>query len=141
MKSAPKDVQIPLTLIVAAFLLFALAGYRVAGPSGPAAAMAAVGVAAVIGTALMLAAAFVTASMIGVSFGELGPAALKLAAIYLFPAAVGTLLPYGGFFALVIWLALLLWLFDLEVYQAVVFAIILFVVNWLTAILIRNMFA
>src|SRR5258705_12352879 len=114
MKSAPKDVQIPLTLIVVAFLLFALAGYRVAGPRGPAIAMAGVGVAAVIGTALMLAAAFVTASMIGVSFGELGPAALKLAAIYLFPAAVGTLLPYAGFFALIIWLALLPSPFELD---------------------------
>lgn len=141
MKSHPKDVQIPLTLIVVAFLLFGLAGYRAAGPTGPATAMAAVGVAAVVGTLLMLGAAFVTAQMLSISFGELGPAVLKLAAIYLFPAAAGTLLPFGGLFALVIWFALLLWLFDLEVYQAVVFAIILFVVNWLTAILIRNIFA
>jgi hypothetical protein len=136
MKSDPKDVQIPLVLVVLGFLLFAITGYRLSGAGGPAVMMAYIGVATVLGTILMIAAAFVTAKLIGASFGELSTASLKLAAIYIFPAAIGSLMPFGGFLAFFIWLGLLLWLFELEVYQAVVFAIVLWVVNFLVGLLL-----
>ena len=88
----PKDFQIPIVLIIVGFLIWAFVGYRMMGTAGPAIALAVIGVGAVIGTALMIAAAFLTAKLLGMSFGELGPAVLKLAAIYLFPAAVGLLI-------------------------------------------------
>ena len=129
----PKDFQIPIVLIILGFLIWAYVGFRLAGVAGPVIAMAVIGVGAVVGTGLMIAAAFLTAGLIGVSFGELGPAALKLAAIYLFPSAVGSLIPFGGLLAIFLWLALLMWLFELEMLQAIVFAIVLFLIRWAVA--------
>jgi hypothetical protein len=125
----PRDFQIPIVLILVGFLIWAFVGYRMMGTAGPAIVLAVIGVGAVIGTAIMIAAAFLTAKLLGMSFGELGPAILKLAAIYLFPAAVGSLFPFGVLLALVLWFALLLWMFEIEVFQAIVFVIVLFVVR------------
>ena len=137
----PKDFQIPIALIIVGFLIWAFVGYRMMGTAGPAIALAVVGVGAVIGTALMIAAAFLTAKLLGMSFGELGPAVLKLAAIYLFPAAVGSLFPFGVLIAMILWFALLLWLFEIEVFQAVVFVIVLFVVRWVVGWVLANAIA
>jgi len=136
-----KDVTIPLVLIVLGFLGFAFAGYRALGPQGPAIVMAYVGVWTFIGTGLMVLAAYVTAGFLSVSFGELGPASLKLAAVYLFPAAVALVIPMGWIAALFLWLGLLMWLFELEMYQAVIFAIIFLLVRILMNVMLAQMFA
>jgi hypothetical protein len=139
-KSDPKDSTIPTVLIVIAFILIAIAGYRMGGADGPLQAIMILSIASLITTTLMIFAAFITASLIGVSFGELRTASLKLSAIYLFSTALALFIPYGGILIFFLWLGLLMWLFELEVYQAVVFSIVLWVVNFLVGLALRGMF-
>jgi hypothetical protein len=137
MKNDPKDLQIPLVLIVLGLIIYGIGGFNRTGTNGAAAQVSGVLMAAGIGTAVMIFAAFVTASLVGVSFGELGPAALKLAAIYIFPASIASLIPFGILLAFFIWLGLLMWLFELEVFQAVIFTIVLISVNLLVGMGLR----
>ena len=90
-------------------------------------------IAIILGVALMLLGCFVTAKLLGTSFGELRTALLKLAAIFVFPSAIGWLLPpwYSTLVATGLYFALLLWLFDLEVYEAAVFSLVMIAIRWL----------
>ncbi|MDH3583918.1 MAG: zinc ribbon domain-containing protein [Phycisphaerae bacterium] len=91
-----------------------------------------------IGVGLMIAAAFAAARLLETSFGSLGPAVLKFAAIYVAPAAVST---FAGSLVgewswvvsipllLGMYYGLLVWLFDLDVFEAFVFASIGYLIN------------
>jgi hypothetical protein len=66
----------------------------------------------------------VTASILHTGFGELRSAFLKLAAIIVFSGSLSAIIPYGGLLVLFVYLGLLMWLFGLEIREAIVFAII-----------------
>ena len=103
--------------------------------SGPIDAVAAFGwlaITMIVGVGLMAVGCLITARLLGTVFGEVGPAFLKLAAIFLFPTAIGSLLPpwWSSLVATALFFGLLLWLFDLEVYEAAVFALVMILIRW-----------
>jgi hypothetical protein len=84
-----------------------------------------------LGTLLMLIAAFATATLIGASFGEVRSAIPKLAAVYVLPTSLDAALPLWLAFIVtgIVSLLLMMWLFDLEMREARVFAGIAIVVS------------
>lgn len=86
--------KIPIGLIIGGELLFVVAGLIQFG-SKVGLLLAYVGISTVVGTLLMLMAAYVTAAICKVSFGDLLSAALKLAGIYIFSAAAGRIPAVG----------------------------------------------
>jgi hypothetical protein len=79
----------------------------------------------VIGVFLGIIACYVTASLLGTSFGYLGSAALKLAGIFTFPTAVSQLVPFGWLLSLILFFGLLTWLFNLDWFEALIFTFVL----------------
>jgi len=73
----------------------------------------------VLGALTMLLGAAVVAKLASISFGEFGPAAIKLLAVYLFPVGVGTLIGVltsgilGWILAGIVLVVMFRWLFDL----------------------------
>lgn len=78
---------------------------------------------------LGIGVAFAVAMLIGSSFGELRSAGVKLAGILFFCAGIDVWLPMGWLVVLFVYLGLLMWMFGLQVYEAVIFAIIFTVVR------------
>ena len=78
---------------------------------------------ALIGATLALPACYATAQLLGISFGLLRTAVLKLGAIFVFSVAVAQVIP--GFFTLVIYFGLVALLFDIHVMEAVAFTMIM----------------
>jgi hypothetical protein len=130
--AAATEKQIPTALIAVGAGLWALAGFIGHGVHGASNALLAVSIIATVDVVLMIAGAFLTALVLRISFGDLQSAILKLGAIALFPGAVGYLIPgVGGLIAIALYFSLLIWFFELEVYQAVIFTIVLFVIRLL----------
>jgi hypothetical protein len=135
-----KEKQIPLVLTFIGLVIWVIVGMSKFGV-GPGTMILIVAIDASVRTVLLVGAAFVTAQMLGVSFGDLGAAWLKFAAVVVLPGAIGAAIPFGGIVGMVIAFGLLLWLFDLEVYQAAVFAIIYFVVSIVAALILAGVIA
>jgi hypothetical protein len=131
MNGLSRERGIPVALIVVGVILAAIGTTWKFGFSRLPLAMAALAGTTLLGTALMLVAAFLTAWMIGVSFGELRSAILKLAAVYILPTSLDAALPLWLAFIVtaVVSLLLLMWFFDLEMREARVFAGITMAVN------------
>jgi hypothetical protein len=129
----PKDVLIPVVLLVAGLLLFWVGVLWRTNPQVASLTMGFVAVAAVLETVLGILAAYLTSSISGISFGELRTAALKLAGILLFTGALAFLIPLGWIIALFVYLGLLVWLFELDMREALLFAVVL----WFMRLLIR----
>ncbi len=73
-------------------------------------------------------------SLIGASFGRFNTAWLKLGAILIFPSAITLLIPFGFFpisfiLNILIYFGLLVWLFDLEAFEAFAFTLGLLLVS------------
>jgi hypothetical protein len=103
---------------------------------GPVAAVAAFGwlaIVIILGVALMGIACLITSRLLGTRFGEARAAVRKLAATFIFPLAVWTLLPawWSTLVASALYFALLLWLFDLEVHEAALFTLIMIGMRYL----------
>ena len=121
-----KEVKIPAALLGIALVVFVGYGFYTAGAAGAAMALVALGIQLVIGVVLAIIACFITAKLMGISFGPIGTASLKLAAIFAFPAAVSLFIPLVGWLvALFLYFGLLAWLFDLEGMEVVVCAIVI----------------
>ena len=95
----------------------------------------------VLNTALSVAfaipACIIVAKILGVSFGFLNTAVLKLAALSVFPAAIGMIIPgIGSWVALALYFGLLEWFFELEWWQSIVFVVVLSVLRGLAAMLV-----
>lgn len=146
-----KQREIPIALIVAGLALQLGKAYQETqfeGADAPAffGAAIAVVVAAVIGVALMIGAAFVAARVLEMSFGSLPAAILKFAAVTLAPSAiaymVGSMAGDWGWvvgFPLEVGLyfGLLYWFFDLDLFELFVLAVVNWVIqNFITALLI-----
>jgi len=99
------------------------------GTRDTATVMLMLGLSVLVQVALGIGSAFLVAMMIGSSFGELRTAGVKLAGILLFCMALSLWLPMGALVVFFVYLGLLMWMFGLQVYEAVIFAIIFFVVR------------
>ena len=138
MNGAARERQAPIGLIIAGLVVYLFVAFRLAGPRGAPVAMGIVAVAAVLGTGLMLLAAFLTAAITRQSFGELSTGILKLAGIYIFSTAIAGLIP-GAIGILIedaLFFSLLIWLFELEVPYAVVFMLVMMGINLIIGLLV-----
>jgi hypothetical protein len=111
-----KEIKIPLALIVIAVVLYGVHGAAMEEGGGVGYALQVLLVTAVIGVPLGIIACLIVAKVLSVGFGDARTAALKLAAIFLFPGAVALFLPAGldWLIATALYLLLLLWLLELE---------------------------
>ena len=131
MAALSRERGIPLILILAGLVLTAIGALWKLGLSRVPLAMALLIATTLLGTVLMLIAAFATAAMIEASFGEFRSAILKLAAVYILPTSLDAALPLWLAFLVtgIVSLLLLIWLFDLEMREARVFAGIAMVIS------------
>jgi hypothetical protein len=127
--SDPSEVVVPIVLLVAGLLLFWAGALWRANPKVASLAMGFIAVAAVLETVLGIVAAYATSSISGISFGELRTAALKLAGILVFTGSLAFLIPFGGLIAFFVYLGLLVWLFELDMREAMLFAVVLWVLR------------
>ncbi len=134
----PKETTIPAVLLVLGIAMYLAFGLWLGGAGVAAFILGETLVGLAIGIPLGILACFITAWLMGASFGTLKGAILKLAAVYTFPSAVlllaatslsieGVLL--GLLFGLVLYCGLLAWLFELDPLEVIVLAIVLFVVR------------
>jgi hypothetical protein len=128
--SNPKDYKIPLALLGVGVLIYMVYALIVGGIPGVAAMALVLPLRIVIQAALGIVACMITAKIMGTAFGYAGPAAAKLAAVFVFPGAVTFLIPYiGWIIALLLYWGLLEWLFELEALETIMLVIVIFFVN------------
>jgi hypothetical protein len=90
---------------------------------------------------LGIVACFITAKLMGISFGELRSACVKLAAIFTFPGAVALIIPVtplAWLVSIILYFGLLIWFFELEGWEPVVCAVVIWLVR-LAATIIATM--
>jgi hypothetical protein len=80
-------------------------------------------------------ACFISAAVLNVSFGELGPATLKLAGMLSFTYAASSRIVGGFIVAGILLVIFLVWLFDLEPGEAIITTVIL----WLTQLIVSGL--
>jgi len=121
----------PMALLVIGLLIYGIAAFVKAGTTSAFVLMGVIFLMAAIETVLGIIAAFITASVMSTSFGELRTAVLKLAAILVFSGAMGFIIPtyFGALVALVLYIGLLRMMFGLEQIEAIVFAVIFWVIR------------
>lgn len=129
MSEHAKERQIPLILIAVGLALYAVAALVHAGTAGVAPVLAAVLIGGVIETILLIIAAFIVAFFLKVSFGDFRSAILKFAAATLASGGLGAIIPIWGIVGTIVFLALILWLFELEVPYAIVLAVVNYVLT------------
>src|SRR5947209_13941161 len=110
MAEEAKERQVPLVLIAIGFTLYVVAAFSKLGTAGAGVVAVFIVVSTLIGVALMLGGAYLTAAITGTSFGDLRSALLKLAAIYLFPGALAVWMPgaIGWLISIALWFSLLI---------------------------------
>lgn len=134
-----REAKIALGLLVIGVLLLCARALFFAGAAGAMIMLVLLLIQLVLGVSIGIAACLATGYLLGTSFGYLGEACIKLAAIFTFPMAVAVLVP-GGICVMVIvfpllYFGLLLWLFDLQFLEGFVFTLVLagtqFLAGWL----------
>lgn len=138
-----KEVKIPLGLLVVGIAVMVFAAFQDAGTRGAVEVMAVIGTYIAVLVSLGIVALFIVAKVLDASFGPASIAALKLAAVFIFPAAIGLLLPegLGWVVALVLYLALLAWLFELDGTELIVCVVVIGIVRWVAGIAMATMIA
>jgi len=116
--------RLPLILIGVGLLLYLLAAVIHPNDAGVFATMLAVVIIGVVQTVLLVAAAFIVALLIKEGFDEVPTAILRFAAASLFSGGLSAVIPYGGIVALFVFLGLIVWLFDIEMFQAVILTVV-----------------
>lgn len=117
----PKDRSIPLILIGLGVAGLALAPMiRGAQASGAVINI----VMATIHLAIFLVVGLGLASMLSIGLGDMKSAALKFTGICLFSSAVAAMIPLGLVIAFVVFMALTMWLFEIEVPYGAGFAVV-----------------
>lgn len=126
------EFKIPVALLIAGLAIIFGYALVVAGPS----LAKAVILMQVIGLAIMIplgiVACYITAKLLSIDFGDVRSASAKLAAIFTFPSAVALLIPWGPVAWLVsvlLYLGLLTWLFDMEGWDPLICAIVIWLVR------------
>lgn len=136
MAAEAKERGVPLTLLaVGVVLMFVAAGRgRVMGE-----ALEKIAVETGLQVLLMLVGCVVTAKLIGVSFGAPGAAVLKLAAIVVLPSALGAAINITGVswaLSIIVYLSMLVYLFELDLREALIFTGIMLVIRIATGYLV-----
>jgi hypothetical protein len=85
---SPWEWKVPLGLLVVGLLTLLIHGLAGSGAEGGKGVLIGVGVLLVVYLPLTIAAMFIAAPLLDISFGELGPAVLKIAGLYVFTAAL-----------------------------------------------------
>jgi hypothetical protein len=84
----PWELKIPVALLIFGLLILLIHGLVSAGISGGAGVLINIGLLLVVYLPLTIIAMFIAAPILDLSFGELRPAILKIAGLYIFTAAV-----------------------------------------------------
>lgn len=138
MNDEAKDRQIPIVLIVVGLILYAIAAFTRSGPAGAASVVVAALVLGLVQTVLLTLAAFIASSIMGISFGELPTAALKFAGVALVVGGLSAILPWAGLIWLVVFLGLVVYLFELQIGYAIGLTIIYWLLGLILAVALRG---
>jgi hypothetical protein len=133
--------QIPLILIGVGFAAYGVSALMHAGSAGVVPVLIAVLVAGSVQTVLLIAAAFLVAKFLSVSFGDFQSAAMKFSGAVLASGGLGAILPVGGIVASIVFLGLILWLFELEVPYAIALTVVYFLLAIVVGIMLRSAMA
>lgn len=131
--------KVALGLLVSGVVILGWVGLSHAGVAGAAVILLVYGLYAAISVVAGVAAAFATAYLMNASFGLFNSAVLRLAGIIVFTAALAVAIPYGGWLALLVYIGLLFWLFELEPFEILVFTIILWIIRFLLGLILAAM--
>ncbi len=132
-----KELYIPEAMIIAGVAMHLLA------PGEEGTTIVGLALAMVVHVAFALAGCFITAGLLKISFGGLFSAVIKLAAVIIFPTGISAIAPITQLFFLepVLYLGLMVWLFEIEWFEAVVCSAVIFVMKMLAATLIFTLLA
>ena len=134
--SSVTEKQVPLAVVAVGIVLIAVSGAMNAGPEGAVEAILVAHGMATVNVLFALGACFLTAKLMGVSFGLVGPACLKLTAVCVILTGLSMLMPWiGWFFGLVLDAVLLMWFFEPELLEVFVLATVILLMRWLLVIL------
>lgn len=131
----PRHTKVAVALLVVGVLMHVGRGQFLGGDAAAEAALWKVARNLAVGLPLMLGSCFLTARIMGISFGSLPAAVLKLSAIYVFPGAVALLLglwaPWyvGPLVALFLFCTLLTRLFELDGIEPLVCGLVMWLVT------------
>ena len=137
--------KVPLGLLIFGLAILVIHGLATMGAKGGAAMLLGLGLLLVIYLPITIAAMFIAAPLVDVTFGEFGPAILKIAGIYVFSSAlqdVGATIVHpalGWALGLGASLALFRKAFELETGEAVKAVFVIWVVRGLLAFAIASM--
>jgi hypothetical protein len=133
--------QIPLSLIAVGLVLYAVAAFLHAGTRGVAPVLFIVTIGGVFQTVLLIIAAFLVATLLSVSFGDFRSATLKFAGAVLASGGLGAIIPLGGIVPSVVFLGVIIWLFELEIPYAIALTVVYFLLALLIGIGVRSALA
>jgi hypothetical protein len=126
------EFKIPLILLLSGLAIIAAYGLVMAGPQGAMAFITGQMVTLMIMIPLGIVACFLTAKLMGISFGLIRTACVKLAAIFTLPSAIALLIPWtpvAWLASVILYLGLLTWLFELDGWEPVVCAVVIWLVR------------
>ncbi|MAE65183.1 MAG: hypothetical protein CMJ18_13005 [Phycisphaeraceae bacterium] len=135
----PREVTIPLAMLLAGIAVLFVRALVTEGSGGVAMALLGIGAEIVIGVPLAIVACFAAARVLDTDFGLLHTAVLKLAAAFIFPAAVAGIIPIGllaWIVSLILYLGMLEKFFRLEPTELIVCAILIFLVRILAGVVV-----
>ncbi len=137
------EITVPAALLAVGLAVFAIAGFSKGGTDTAAGMFLFLSLRIVFVVALGIPACFLVARILNTGFGLFHTAVLKLAAIAVLPPAFamlgGLMLPFtGDWIGWILYFSLLEWLFDIEFYEAILFALVLAGMQILTAVLIAR---
>jgi hypothetical protein len=137
--------KVPLGLLIFGLAILVIHGLATMGAKGSAATLLGLGLLLLIYLPITIAAMFIASPLVDVTFGEFGPAVLKIAGIYVFSSAIQdvaatTVHPaFGWVLGLAASLALFRKAFELEMGEAVKSVFVIWVVRGLLALAIASL--
>lgn len=135
-----REVKIPLILLVFGVVIYVVAGVVGAGAAGAAIVLLGIAIQIVLGVALGIAGCFLAAKLLDTSYGPIDTACLKLAAVIVFPSAIAAFIPiFGWLVALLIYWGLLAMLFDLEPFEVIATALIIWVTRTVVLLVVASL--
>jgi hypothetical protein len=144
-ETSPWELKVPLGLLIFGLLILVIHGFATAGAKGGWSVLLDIGILMVVYLPLTIIAMFIAASVLEISFGEFGPAILKIAGIYVFTAAlldVGSTLGHpilGGLLSLVASLLLYSQAFGLTALETIGAVVVVAVVRGLLGLAIGSL--
>ena len=86
--TSPWEFKIPLGLLLFGIALMAMHGFATSGAEGGGSVLLGIAIALLIYLPITIVAMFIAASILDITFGEIRPAILKIAGIFVFTAAL-----------------------------------------------------